>query len=369
LPRIDILRSTPVEITPRVQQIQGIFDLPTEKVSKREWSFDFELPADWNVGLIVGSSGSGKSTIAHKVFGEHMVAGFDWDEKASVIDGFPKGLPVKDLSLLLSSVGFSSPPSWLRPYRLLSNGEQFRVSIARALAESREITVIDEFTSVVDRQVARIGSAAVQKTVRRRKQKFIAVSCHRDIAEWLEPDWVMDTDTMQLSVGRLLRRPPIELQIARVHHSAWSLFKHHHYLTAQLNHSAFCFCAFHEGVPVAFDAWLPFFGKSSRRIRRGHRTVCLPDYQGVGIGATLFTYVASMWKGLGFAPMSCTAHPAEIASRMRSPHWRMHRLPSRTAHDAGAKTQAHATNRMTAGFEYIGPGLPRDEAERVLNAA
>lgn len=352
-------------VSPRVQQIQGIFDLPAEKVSKREWSFDFDLPAEWNVGLIVGSSGSGKSTIAREVFGQHLVDGFDWDEKASVIDGFPRTLPVKELSLLLSSVGFSSPPAWLRPFRLLSNGEQFRVSIARALAESRDVTLVDEFTSVVDRQVAKVGSAAIQKTVRRRKQKFIAVSCHRDIAEWLEPDWVMDTDTLTLSVGRLLRRPPIELQVARVHHSAWSLFKHHHYLTASLNHSAVCFCAFHEGVPVAFDAWLPFFGKSPRPIRRDHRRVCLPDYQGVGIGGVLLEYLASMWKGLGFAPMLATSHPAEIASRMRSAQWRMHRLPCRTSVDSGAKT-AHATNRMTAGFEYIGPGLDRAEAKRVL---
>ena len=60
---------------------------------------------------------------------------------------------------------------WLRPFHVLSNGEQFRATIARALAESakgRELVVIDEFTSVVDRTVAQIGSAAIAKTIRRR---------------------------------------------------------------------------------------------------------------------------------------------------------------------------------------------------------
>lgn len=72
------------------------------------------------------------------------------------------------------------------------------------------------------------------------------------------------------------------------------------YLTADINPTAVCFCAFIDGIPVAFDAWLPFVGKLRwGRARRGHRTVCLPDYQGVGIGNALFTFCASLWKGLG----------------------------------------------------------------------
>ena len=46
-------------------------------------------------------------------------------------------------------------------------------------------TKYDEFTSVIDRTVAQIGSSAIAKTVRKRKQKFVAVSCHYDIEEWL----------------------------------------------------------------------------------------------------------------------------------------------------------------------------------------
>src|SRR4029077_5021989 len=52
------------------------------------------------------------------------------------------------------------------------------------------LIVMDEFTSVVDRTVAQIGSAALAKTVRQRGQKFIAVTCHEDVEDWLQPDWV-----------------------------------------------------------------------------------------------------------------------------------------------------------------------------------
>lgn len=64
---------------------------------------------------------------------------------------------IKDIVGLLSSVGFSSPPSWVRPFRVLSTGEQFRVTMARTLAEMPDLAVVDEFTSVVDRTVARPG--------------------------------------------------------------------------------------------------------------------------------------------------------------------------------------------------------------------
>jgi ABC-type molybdenum transport system ATPase subunit/photorepair protein PhrA/GNAT superfamily N-acetyltransferase len=345
-------------------QLEGIFDLPAAKVSEQRWSVNLELPDAWNVGVIVGPSGSGKSTIAKELFGRNLVGGFQWPKDKSIIDAFPEGEGIKEITTLLSSVGFSSPPSWLRPYHALSNGEQFRVTIARALAENKNLVVIDEFTSVVDRTVAQIGSAAVQKTVRRRKQKFIAVSCHYDILKWLEPDWVYEPATNSFSTGRSLRRPVIKLEIFRVHHSAWDLFKRHHYLTHEINTSAFCFCAFWEGKPVAFDAWLPFFGQcGGEKIRRGHRTVCLPDYQGVGIGGALFTTIASMWKGLGFRPFSNTAHPAEIAQRIRSPHWSLRRAPSRTAKDKA--TKARATNRMTASFEYVGPAMNVGEAKQL----
>lgn len=41
--------------------------------------------------------------------------------------------PIKEITGLFTAVGFSSPPSWARPYRVLSNGEQFRCDLAPAL--------------------------------------------------------------------------------------------------------------------------------------------------------------------------------------------------------------------------------------------
>ena len=326
MPSADILRTVAIERTPRVMQLEGMFDLATAKVSESKWSVHLDPPAEWNVGLIVGASGSGKSTVAKEFFGKNMVSGHKWPENKAIVDAFPAKCGIKDVTELLSSVGFSSPPSWLRPFRVLSNGEQFRVTIARALAEQPDLLVFDEFTSVVDRNVAKVASAAIAKCVRRRKQKFIAVSCHHDIIEWLQPDWIYEPAADHLTVSRgELRRPKIELEIFRVHYQAWSLFRKHHYLNTDLNRAAACYVALWQGVPVAFSAWLPLASGTVQAGYREHRTVTLPDYQGVGIGNAISGCLASMWRGLGKRVFSATSHPSMTFARERSPLWRVTR--------------------------------------------
>jgi len=180
----------------------------------------------------VGPSGSGKSTVAGRAYGESLVTGHQWPEDRAIVDGFD--LPsIKQVTGLLTAVGLSSPPAWIKPYRVLSGGEQFRCDLAYALSLAEPLVVFDEFTSVVDRNVARCGSAALSKLIRRGAQqpKFVAVSCHYDIARWLEPDWMLDMATGVLH-RRRLRRPQIRLEVARCRHQAWRLFSRHHYLTA-----------------------------------------------------------------------------------------------------------------------------------------
>ena len=370
MPRIDIVRESSVVRTPRVMQVEGIFDVAPSQRSGERWSVDINLPASWNVGVIVGPSGSGKSTIARELFGDAIISHWEWPTDKSVLDGFPAAMSIKDITALLSSVGFSSPPSWVRPFHVLSNGEQFRVHLARTLAETPDLSVIDEFTSVVDRTVAQIGSAAVAKTVRQRNQRLIAVSCHYDILEWLEPDWVYEPAVNKLTVGRLLQRPRIQLEVRRVHHSAWQLFRKHHYLDTSLNTSARCFVAFWNNTPVAFTAWISWPSGTIKNAWRAHRTVCLPDYQGVGIGNALVTYVASVVAGIGKIPISRTSHPSMIQTRAQSKDWKMTKAND-MQFSAGAGShekkirRAAATTRMTAGFRYVGAALDKKEASRV----
>jgi ABC-type ATPase with predicted acetyltransferase domain len=193
MPSFDIIRKTEPNDTFRVAAVRGAFDLSVGHIEERfVGNIDIE-GKEWNIGLIVGGSGTGKSTIAKEVFADYYGGAFDYKAK-SVIDDMPKGESVKAIEVAFTSVGFSSPPSWLKPYAVLSNGERMRADLARGILEKNDVVVFDEFTSVVNREVAKTGSFAISKAVRRMGKKFIAVSCHKDVTEWLEPDWIYDTD-------------------------------------------------------------------------------------------------------------------------------------------------------------------------------
>ncbi len=347
---------TPIVETPRVTQLRGQFDLPRAEKSTLTWTVDLPIEQKpWRIGLIVGPSGCGKSTLAKRLWPEAVdhSAALAHVGKGSVIDAFPPAWSTADIAELLASVGFSSPPCWLRPFGVLSTGQQFRVTLALLLAAAGPdgLVVCDEYTSVVDRTVARIGSHAVARTVRRGGPQFIAVTCHEDVEEWLQPDWVFRPAENTFQWRCLRCRPTIALDVVRCQASAWPLFAQHHYLSHSHARSAVCFLASWNGQPVAFSSWLPFFGAGPKG-RREHRTVTLPDFQGAGIGNALSAFVASVWKGLGYRALSTTTHRAMVVARCRSALWRMTRKPSFAR---PGDRMAHATTRLTAGFEYVGP--------------
>lgn len=201
MPNFDIVKEVHPDNTFRVNSIVNNFDLDIEHIHEHfTGSIDIE-DKDWNVGLIVGSSGTGKSTIAKDCFPDAYIKGYEYNAKA-IIDDMPKGKSIKEIERIFTSVGFASPPSWLKPYEVLSNGEKMRVDLARSILEEKELIVFDEFTSVVNREVAKTSSYAIAKAVRKQGKKFVAVACHRDIIDWLEPDWIYDTDEKRFFIAR-----------------------------------------------------------------------------------------------------------------------------------------------------------------------
>lgn len=352
---IEIIRASSIRRSPRVLQLEGMFDVPPTQRAEERWRINAKLDRPWQIGLIVGASGSGKSTLAREMFGPQLVSGWSWPEGKAIVDGFPDGMSIAEVTGLLSSVGFSSPPGWIKPFHILSNGEQFRVNLARTLAEMPALAVVDEFTSVVDRTVAQIGSAAVAKAIRASGRRFVAVSCHSDIEEWLQPDWKIEMPAGALVWRSLRRRPQIHLHIERTHWKAWEAFRRHHYLDHKLNRASKCFVAKVNGRAAAFTAVLsnPHFAGS---FWREHRTVCHPDFQGVGIGNVMSEFVASLFVATGKPYRSTTSHPAMIRHRLRSPKWNCVRTPGMgPAKNPGVISKSRAVYRLTASFEYIGP--------------
>jgi energy-coupling factor transporter ATP-binding protein EcfA2 len=275
---------------------------------------------DWNIGVILGGSGNGKTTILKKMGDVKKV---NFDAEKPLISNFD-WLDPKDATLVLTSMGLSSVPTWLRPFHTLSNGEQYRATLAYLVASAKdgEVILVDEYTSVVDRDVAKAMSFALQKYIRRENKRIIVASCHYDILEWLMPDWTCSPQKGGvLERGDWLRqgRPQITLQVSRVESETWDFFKKHHYLTEEVNKSCKFFLFEWNYKPVGIVVVATNPSGTVRNSFRLSRTVVLPDYQGIGIGSRISEFICSITKGRVFTK---TVNPALGEYRNKSKNWK-----------------------------------------------
>lgn len=308
------------------EYIQEHFDLRIEDTCEVEIPNNIHFPSlgDWSIGVVCGASGSGKSTILkHINDGEIKNAFFDCSK--SLISNFDNLTP-KDATLLLSSMGLASVPAWIRPYNVLSNGEKYRAELAKIVSESseNEIILIDDYTSVVDRNVAKSMSHALQKYIRKHNKKIILATCHYDIFEWLQPDWIYD-----LNKGGVLEKcdylrqgkPKIELQVYRTTCDTWERFKKHHYMTDELNKACMCFCFTWDNKLVSFYSILPLPSGTLKDAYRGHRLVVLPDFQGLGLGSKICEFIGGVLTANGKSLYVKTVNPALGEYREKSKNW------------------------------------------------
>ena len=333
------------------------FDIQNREITKTivEFNLGEAKDFDWNIGVIIGGSGSGKSTILKRLgdisdptFNENipLISNFDW-------------LEPKEATMLLTSMGLSSVPTWLRPFHLLSNGEQYRAKLAYSVgkAEDGEVILIDEYTSVVDRDVAKAMSYALQKFIRRENKRIILASCHYDILEWLLPDWTCSPQkggVLERYDNRL--RPNIELQISRVESSTWNLFKQHHYLTENANKSCKFFLFTWNNKPVGIVALLNAPRKGMSNGFSISRVVVLPDFQGLGIGVKITEIVCAICKNEGGKIYIKTVNPALGEYFNKSELWRASATngKGRKEEEFDEDKYRNRVTRVSYSHEYIG---------------
>jgi GNAT superfamily N-acetyltransferase len=353
----------------RAARVKSLFNAE----SGCDFTLDADLPiddSDWKLGLVVGPSGSGKTSIGKQIFGDAgaVYDPSDWPADKPIVDAIAPGGDFDAVTGALASVGLGSVPAWLRPFHVLSNGERFRANLARLVCEAPPKVVVDEFTSVVDRQIARFGALAFQKSWRRTGGKCVLLSCHYDVIDWLEPDWVYDTSSGQYAGRRLWRRPKFDLEIWQTDKRYWHLFEPHYYLRLPSMIAATYYVGFVDGEPVCHLGVSP---KLEVGGMRASRMVVMPEWQGAGVGVRFLNEVCQMQidgRGpYGRRPRCVffhTSHPGLCHALRKSPGWRQvsavlaggnKARSRRSMQKSGAVTAGYGGHfRAVQGFKYVG---------------
>ena len=347
------------------------------KIAQEHFDFDFKgvnnffpyekpsnIPLNFKIGLIIGASGSGKSTLL-KEFGTPFEP--IWNSDKAIISHFSNEKEAIDK---LNAVGLNSVPSWTKPYHVLSTGEKFRADLSRQLKSG---AVIDEFTSVVDRSVAKSCSVAINKYITKNNlTNIVFCTCHNDIVEWLCPDWIFDADTGTLYDGRCLRRPTIELSLYETNYSSWQIFKQHHYLTEDINKASKCYLIKWENNIVGFASIITSPNGYVKDSWRFHRLVVLPDYQGMGIGTSIMNALGKMWKEKGLRLFIKTAHVRLGKYLETSSEWvaTTHNKQKRTLSEKQHQQENWHnykldTKRKCYTYEYVGKDFFEKEHYRI----
>lgn len=168
--------------------------------------------------------------------------------------------------------------------------------------------------------------------------------------------------TFRLCEGQKKNRPTCRLDIYETKAKSyyWSIFRKYHYLSHSLNNASRVFVATLNGQIAAFTSLLPFPHPKKKGYWKIHRTVVLPDFQGIGLGGILTNYICQLFANEGKGVITTTSNPARIASLKKSPLWIATRFGRASVGcDTGKIQNKHVKGstsaaRITASFEYIG---------------
>lgn len=342
--------------------------------SGANFNIDVELPIediDWRIGVVVGPSGSGKTSIGKHIFQGDVYGEPQWAYNQPIIDAIAPNGDYNDVTGALAAVGLGDVPSWLRPYDVLSNGEKFRATLARIIADAPKQVVIDEFTSVVDRQIAKFGAMAFSKAWKRTGNKAVLLTPHYDVLEWVEPDWVYDTATKTFD-RRLLRRPKFDVEVFETDWRYWPLFEPHHYLKLGKMIAATNYVGLVDGELVCHLAVAPALQNDAYR---ASRLVVMPEWQGAGVGMRFLNHICQMYLdghnkwNLGLPMLFHTSHPGLCASLRRDSKWIQISASLNGVNKKRSKETLHLSNtdgskiggtgfgghmRAVQGFKYLG---------------
>jgi ABC-type Mn2+/Zn2+ transport system ATPase subunit len=357
---------SPIATSFRATKAANSLDIDQQKKSVHTFKVKADLETPFNIGLIVGASGSGKTTLAKQIFGDNIFKEI-LDLTKPVIDQFPDNFSYDECAAMLCGVGLTSVPCWIRPAYTLSNGQRTRAECALHMAKSNEdITVMDEWTSVVDRTVAKVMSHCIQKHARKNNKTIILLSCHYDVLEWLNPDWVIDCNKQEYIDRRLLcrefkRSEQLSFDIRESSKESWHYFSKYHYLSDRLPGGLIkTYGLFHGKDQIGFQCFANYVPHREGKMKmHSNRTVIHPDYAGLGMGILLINKTSQHMVEQGYDVWAKFSSTPVYISMSKHACWKLMDISRNTNVVIGGNMQrkeGFRENVKTYSFRFV-PGL------------
>lgn len=328
---IDITLKSEVNTDFRCQVAANSLDIDVKKKSIHHLKIEnINIPDQWNIGLVYGNSGSGKTTSIIQLFGED-VFDINIDPELPILNQLPSDLTYDECASLLNGMGLNSVPCWIRPFKTLSNGQQARAEAVMLMTQNKEMVFIDEWTSVVDRTVAKAMSLCLHKYAKRNNKRVVILSCHQDIIEWLKPDWAIDCNVQKFMLPKsddffFKKRQQLKFEVREIGRESWKYFSKYHYLSENLPPGKLhLYGLFHNNNQIGFQCFANYVPhkKNTIKIFHSNRTVVHPDYNGMGLGIKLIDESSALLKQK--EPVRIMAKFSAIPiykSMIKSPVWK-----------------------------------------------
>lgn len=354
-----LLKSEPHD-TFRCTKAAQSLDIDITQKLKHELHIEADLESPYQIGMIIGNSGSGKTTLANQIFGEDVFKE-RLDPSLAIIDQFPESMSYDDCASVLNAIGLTSVPCWIRPAATLSNGQKARAEAALALCGDDTTIVIDEWTSVVDRTVAKVMSHCLSKfSTRFPQKKIILLSCHFDIIDWINPDWIINCNEQTFLDRRLLRpsfqrEERLAFDIRPITWHSWRVFAKYHYLNHNILAASTCFGLFHKGDQIGFGAYTSYL-PGRQNVLYSNRVVIHPDYCGFGLGLRFVNETASHLRTQNFDIRAKFSSEPLLRARLKDKeNWRPRgsEVLLRASKDHRSKKKVRQKTR-TYVFDFIG---------------
>lgn len=360
------LQSPPPNGFRSIKAAQSV-DLNIEEKLSHEMKISADVSTKFNVGLIIGASGSGKTTLAKEIFGPSC---FDTllDLNKPIIEQFRLSMSYDECVAALTGIGLSQVACWVKPAGALSNGQKARAEAALQMCSAKPYVVIDEFTSVVDRNVAKVMAHCIQKFARKYEKQITLISCHYDVGEWLNPDWIIDCNKNEYTNRRSLwrsakREEQFEFVIAECNRNTWKNFSKYHYLSKRLPGGHIeTFGIYIDGKQIGFQCFANYVPhrKGTKKIMHSNRTVVHPDYVGFGLGIKVIDLTSMEMLRRGFDVQAKFSSIPVYQSMSKNKNWVLKSV-SNNLHDSQYNPGGNMSRKggmrqatKTFSFKFIG---------------